>query len=65
MIDKNLNTRFLIRAQSMYILDSATDADTAPYGIVKYSIRDSSGFFGLETQTLSDGSLVPMLKLLR
>ena len=47
------------------ILDSATDADTAEYGIKSYSIRDGQGYFGLVTQTLSDGSLVPMLKLLR
>ena len=52
----------------MYFLDSATDADSEPFRIKSYSIRDESGsqkYFELNQQKLNDGSLIPMLRLVR
>ena len=47
-------------------LDSATDADTAPFAVKRYEIDDPSfpSYFEL-TQQNTDGSIIPQLKLIR
>ena len=58
----NLNLAENAKIGTFLRLDSATDADTPQFGIVKYELENGGEYFDLVQEDI-DGSLIPQLKL--
>ena len=58
----NLNLAENAKIGTFLRLDSATDADTPEFGIVRYELENGGEYFDLVQEDI-DGSLIPQLKL--